>query len=58
MKLHEYQAKEVFSRQGLKIPNGVPAFSPEQVGEAAKRLSSANPELKKVVLKSQVHVGP
>ncbi len=57
MKLHEYQAKEVFSRQGLKIPNGVPAFSPEQVGEAVKRLSAANPELKKVVLKSQVHVG-
>lgn len=57
MKLHEYQAKEVFSRAGLKIPNGVPAFSPEQVGEAVQRLSAANPELKKVVLKSQVHVG-
>jgi succinyl-CoA synthetase beta subunit len=57
MKLHEYQAKEVFSRAGLKIPNGVPAFSPEQVGEAVQRLAAANPELKKVVLKSQVHVG-
>lgn len=57
MKLHEYQAKELFSKQGLKIPNGVPAFNPEQVEAAVQRLSTANPELQKVVLKSQVHVG-
>lgn len=57
MKLHEYQAKELFSKHGMKIPNGIPAFSPEKVAEAAERLKSANPELQKVVLKAQVHVG-
>jgi succinyl-CoA synthetase beta subunit len=57
MKLHEYQAKEIFSKHGLKTPHGVPAFSPEDVAAAVKRLTEANPELKKVVVKSQVHVG-
>lgn len=57
MKLHEYQAKEIFSKHGLKTPHGVPAFSPEEVDAAVKRLTEANPELKKVVVKSQVHVG-
>lgn len=57
MKLHEYQAKEVLARHGLKIPHGVPAFSTEQVAEAVQKLSAEHPELQKVVLKSQVHVG-
>lgn len=57
MKLHEYQGKELFSKHGLKIPNGVAAFSPEDVQAAVERLSSANPDLKKVVVKAQVHVG-
>lgn len=57
MKLHEFQAKEVFAKHGLKIPNGIPAYSPEQVAEAVQRLESAHPDIKKVVLKSQVHVG-
>lgn len=57
MKLHEFQAKELFAKQGLKIPNGVPAFSPEQVAEAVQKLAGDNPNLGKVVLKSQVHVG-
>lgn len=57
MKLHEFQAKEVFSKHGLKIPNGIPAYSPEDVASAVKRLESAHPDLAKVVVKSQVHVG-
>lgn len=57
MKLHEFQAKEVFSKHGLKIPNGVPAYSTEQVAEAVQRLETAHPDIQKVVLKSQVHVG-
>ncbi|MEZ0369325.1 MAG: ATP-grasp domain-containing protein, partial [Candidatus Sericytochromatia bacterium] len=57
MKLHEFQAKEVFSKHGLKIPNGIPAYSPEDVAQAVQRLESALPNLKKVVVKSQVHVG-
>ncbi|MBT9547770.1 MAG: ADP-forming succinate--CoA ligase subunit beta [Candidatus Sericytochromatia bacterium] len=57
MKLHEFQAKEVFTKYGLRIPQGIPAFSVAEVKEAVQRLSQANPSLQKVVLKSQVHVG-
>lgn len=57
MKLHEFQAKEVFAKAGLKIPSGVKAFSPEEVASAVDKLKSAHPDLGKVVLKSQVHVG-
>ncbi|PIQ24546.1 ADP-forming succinate--CoA ligase subunit beta [bacterium (Candidatus Blackallbacteria) CG17_big_fil_post_rev_8_21_14_2_50_48_46] len=57
MKLHEFQAKEVFAKHGLRIPHGIPAFSVEEVKTAVAKLSEANPNLQKVVLKSQVHVG-
>lgn len=57
MKLHEFQAKEVFARHGLRIPQGIPAFSVEEVKTAVAKMSAANPNLQKVVLKSQVHVG-
>jgi succinyl-CoA synthetase beta subunit len=57
MKLHEFQAKEVFAKYGLRIPQGIPAFSVAEVKDAVQRLSLANPALEKVVLKSQVHVG-
>jgi len=52
MKLYEYQAKQVFSSYGIKIPNGRVAFSPEDVDEVAKEIGS-----QEVVLKSQVLVG-
>ncbi len=50
MKLHEYQAKEVFSRHGIKIPRGKIATTPEEVRKIVE-------ELGEVVLKSQVLVG-
>lgn len=52
MKLHEFQAKELFAKQGLKTPVGYPAFTPEEVQQAVDKLKAD-----KVVLKSQVHVG-
>jgi succinyl-CoA synthetase beta subunit len=57
MKLHEFQAKEVFARHGLRIPQGIPAFSTAEVVAAVEKMKAANPALEKVVLKSQVHVG-
>lgn len=57
MKLHEFQAKEVFSRHGLRIPQGIPAFSVAEVKSAIEQMRQANPQLQKVVLKAQVHVG-
>jgi succinyl-CoA synthetase beta subunit len=50
MKLHEYQGKELFRRQGLPVPTGVVATSPAEVEVAARRLG-------RVVVKAQVHVG-
>ncbi len=52
MKLYEYQAKQIFSKHGIRIPNGRIAYSPEEVGEVAREIGS-----EEVVLKSQVLVG-
>ena len=50
MKLHEYQGKELFRRQGLPVPRGVVATTPEQAEQAAR-------DMGRVVVKAQVHVG-
>ncbi len=50
MKLHEYQGKELFRKQGMPVPQGVVATTPEQVEQAAR-------EMGRVVVKAQVHVG-
>ncbi len=52
MKLHEYQAKEMFSRYGIPVPAGEPAFSPEEAVRAAEGLGNYP-----VVLKAQIHAG-
>ncbi|MGD9141293.1 MAG: ADP-forming succinate--CoA ligase subunit beta [bacterium] len=51
MKLHEYQAKEIFGSYGIPIPRGEFADSPESAKKAAASIGG------KVVIKSQVHVG-
>ncbi|MEG9193713.1 MAG: ADP-forming succinate--CoA ligase subunit beta [Candidatus Methanoglobus sp.] len=51
MKLHEYQAKQIFAKHGIKIPRGALAESPEEVRRAAEELGG------KVVLKAQVLAG-
>ena len=52
MNLHEYQAKEVFARYGIPVPQGGLATSPEQARAVAKQLGT-----EKVVVKAQVHAG-
>ena len=51
MRLHEYQAKQIFSKHGIRIPRGELANSVEDVRKIAEELGG------KVVLKSQVLVG-
>ncbi len=51
MKLYEYEAKEIVSRYGVKVPRGFLATSISEVREAVKKLGG------EVVLKSQVLVG-
>lgn len=52
MNIHEYQAKELFTRFGVPSPQGIVASTPEEVAEAAKSFGN-NP----FVVKSQVHAG-
>ncbi len=51
MRLHEYQAKAVFAKHGIRIPRGFLATNVDEVRKAAEELGG------KVVLKSQVLVG-
>ena len=51
MKIHEYQAKQILSRFGVKIPAGVYAETPAQARAAAEKIGP------RVILKAQVHAG-
>ena len=51
MKIHEYQAKEIFARYGIPVPKGRVATTARQAAEAAAELGG------RVVVKAQVHAG-
>ncbi|MFM8269527.1 MAG: ATP-grasp domain-containing protein, partial [Pseudomonadota bacterium] len=53
MKIHEYQAKELFRKYQIPVPNGKPAFSVEEAVTVAKSLSDKGPW----VVKAQIHAG-
>ena len=52
MKIHEYQAKELFRKYGVPTPQGRAAFSAEEAVEVAKTLGGYP-----VVVKAQIHAG-
>lgn len=52
MNLHEYQAKRLFAHYGVAVPNGTPAFSPEEARNAAAALGG-----ERWVVKAQIHAG-
>ncbi len=52
MKIHEYQAKEIFRRFGVPTPRGEMVASPEQAREVATKLGTPV-----VVVKAQIHAG-
>jgi len=51
MKIHEYQAKEIFARYGVPIPAGRVARTPDEAQTIAAEIGGT------VVVKAQVHVG-
>jgi len=51
VKIHEYQARELFARYGIPMNNGEVARTPEEARAIAEKLAKA------VVIKAQVHVG-
>jgi succinyl-CoA synthetase beta subunit len=56
MKIHEYQAKQIFARYGVPIPRGYAATSVDEAEAAAKKLA-AETGSPIVVVKAQIHAG-
>lgn len=52
MKLHEYQAKDLFAREGVPVPPGEVAASPEEAGTVADKLGHGP-----FIVKAQIHAG-
>ncbi len=51
MKVHEYQAKELFAAYGVPVPNGRVATTPQEAREVALELGAPS------VIKAQIHAG-
>ncbi len=51
MKIHEFQAKQILSKFGVRIPRGEVADTPEKAREIAEKIGP------KVVVKAQIHAG-
>src|SRR3989442_3328586 len=51
MKVHEYQAKQILARHGVRIPRGEVAYTKEEAREIADRIGGT------VVVKAQIHAG-
>jgi succinyl-CoA synthetase beta subunit len=56
MNIHEYQAKEVLKKYGVKIGEGIMAETPEKAVEAAQKLTELT-GTKLWVVKAQIHAG-
>ena len=52
MKIHEYQAKELFKKYNVPVPDGGVAFNPDEAIGVAKSLDGYP-----VVVKAQIHAG-
>jgi succinyl-CoA synthetase beta subunit len=52
MKIHEYQAKELFRQYGVACPDGYPAFTLPEAMDAARKLPGPI-----YVVKAQIHAG-
>ena len=52
MNIHEHQAKQILKEFGIEVPNGVFAFTVEDLIQKAKQLNTD-----KYVLKAQIHAG-
>jgi succinyl-CoA synthetase beta subunit len=54
MKIHEYQAKELFREYNIPVPNGQVAFNPEEAVQVAQILKTHD---NRYVVKAQIHAG-
>ena len=51
MKIHEYQAKQILSSNGVTVPEGKVARTPEEAGQIAQQFGGT------VAVKAQIHAG-
>ena len=56
MNIHEYQAKEILKKYGVKIGEGIMAETPEAAYEAAKKLQETT-GTQLWAVKAQIHAG-
>ena len=56
MNIHEYQAKELYRKYGIPVPQGIPCMSVEEATAAAKKLIEETSN-EVVVVKAQIHAG-
>ncbi len=56
MNIHEYQAKDLFRKYGIPVPQGTAILRPEETSEAAKQLFSRSGD-ESIVVKAQIHAG-
>jgi succinyl-CoA synthetase beta subunit len=56
LKIHEYQAKQIFSRYGVPVPKGYVALTADEAEDAAARLATETGS-PVVVVKAQIHAG-
>jgi succinyl-CoA synthetase beta subunit len=52
VKIHEYQAKQILSKHGIRVPRGEVAFTADEARAIAERLGGGT-----VVVKAQIHAG-
>lgn len=55
MKIHEYQAKELFKEYGIAVPDGVATTSVDEAVKAAEEMKKNGTDL--FVVKAQIHAG-
>ncbi|MBW2260366.1 MAG: ADP-forming succinate--CoA ligase subunit beta [Deltaproteobacteria bacterium] len=55
MKIHEHQAKDIFRKHGIPVPEGRSAFSLDEAENAARAIAGQNGG--RVVVKAQIHAG-
>lgn len=53
MNIHEYQAKKIFKRFGIRVPNGFVAYTPTEARNCAEKISDIGPW----VVKAQIQAG-
>ncbi|MEQ9325410.1 MAG: ADP-forming succinate--CoA ligase subunit beta [Polyangiaceae bacterium] len=55
MKLHEYQAKQIFAKYGIPVPKGKVVFEEKDIQGAVDQMVKEHGEI--VVVKAQIHAG-